>query len=301
MAHSNVEITQQLLDRYQPGKDAKTVLAKWDLGQSRNTTPDVVILADILYDGFAQSRLKGRPQSPNIDIVDPSFLLKELIHRYLKDVLGTEFIAQSRALFDQAKSYRQLSSHVTGDMRRIERDRSFQVLHKDGSQVLEAHDQLLQEVYIMGDAKRLLHDSLGHKVRDLYFGDEEHGIAGIPGLGASGKRRENPFRIPMLEDIRKRLEDAQATVEGMDNKELSVRLLRSFGDASVVKTDVEYPVYGVSTIYAYAPIIIDRLLNGWSFDNKPTIDKLAERMTSATADLRAIKSRFDRLQNGLEP
>lgn len=301
MAHSNVEITQRLLDRYQPGKDAKTVLAKWDLGQSRSTTPDVVILSDILYDAFAQSRLRGRPQSPNIDIVDPSFLLKELIYRYLKDVLGTEFIAQSRALFDQAKSYRQLSSHVTSDMRRIERDRSFQVLHKDGGQVLEANDQLLQKVYIMGDAKRLLHDSLGHKVRDLYFGDEGHGIAGIPGLGASGKHRENPFRIPMLEDIRKRLEDAQATVEGMGNKELSVRLLRSFGDASVVKNDVEYPVYGVSTIYAYAPIIIDRLLNGWSFDNKPTIDRLAEQMTSATADLRAIKSRFDRLQTGLEP
>lgn len=277
------------------------MLAKWDLGQSRNTTPDVIILTDILYDGFAQSRLRGRPQSPNIDIVDPSFLLKELIYRYLKDVLGAEFITQSRALYDQAKSYRQLSTHVTSDMRRIERDKSFQVLHKDGTKTLEAHDHLLQEVYIMGDAKRLLHDSLGHKVRDLYFKDEEHGIAGIPGIGASGKRRENPFRIPMLEDIRKRLDEAQATVEGMDDKELSVRLLRSFGEASVVKTDVEYPVYGVSTIYAYAPIIIDRLLNGWSFDNKPTIDRLAEQMTSATADLRAIKNRFDRLQTSLEP
>ncbi|WP_408602164.1 hypothetical protein [Pseudomonas sp. PLMAX] len=298
MPNSNVEITQQLLDRHQPGKDAKTVLAKWDLGQSRSMVPDVMILTDILYDAFAQSRLRGRPRSPNIDIVDPSFLLKELIYRYLKDVLGTEFISQSGALFDQAKSYRQLSSHVTSDMRRIEREKSFQVLHKDGTKALEAHDQLLQAVYLMGEAKRILHDSLGQKVRDLYASGEVRGIPAIP--GTSGKR-DNPFRIPMLEDIRRRLEDAQATVEGMDNKELSLRLLRSFGEASVVDRDVEYPVYGVSTIYAYAPIIIDRLLNGWNFDNKPTMDRLAEQMTSATADLRAIKNRFDRLQTGLEP
>ena len=294
MNNSNVDITQRLLDRHQPGKDAKVVLGSWDLGQSRSAKPDLTILADILYDGFAQSRLGRRTKNQNIDIVDPSFLLRELIYRYLKDVLGPEFITESRALYDQAKSFRQLSANVTSDIQRIERDKSFQALHKDGTKTLEAQAQLLKDVYIMGDAKRLLHDSLGGKVRGLYFSDEE---LSFRGFGAS----DNPFKIPMLEEIRKRLEDAQATVDSMGDKELSIRLLKSFGHASVVAQDVEYPVYGVATIYGYTPIIIDRLINGWSFDNQPTIQRLREQMSGATSDLRAIQSRFERLQTSPEP
>lgn len=298
MANTNIEITQQLLDRHQPGKDAKTVLANMKLWPLGSALPDAVLLADLLYDGFAQTNLSPGPQTQKIDIKNPSFLLKEVLYRYLNDVLGAEFITQSRALFGQAKSYRQLSSNLVSDMRSIERDKGFQSLHKDGTNALEKHDQLLRDIYVMGDSNRVLRDSLGPKVRALYHGDN---APDLTALGASGKRRENPFKIPMLEDIKNRLEESQAAVEQMSNQELSVRLLRSFGDASVVSYDVEHPVYGVPTIYAYAPIVIDRLLNGWSFDNKASMERLSHEMTGAMSELRAIKNRFDRLQTSLQP
>ncbi|WP_274644758.1 hypothetical protein [Pseudomonas serbica] len=296
MPHSNVGITQQLLDRFQPGKDAKAVLSHWRLGSSRNVTPDVIILSNLLHDGFAQTERAVRTPRPAVDIMEPSFLLKELLYRYLTEVLDPEFISHSRDLFDQAYTYRQLSLQVAKDVRKIMREKTFLSLQKDGAKAIEKNEKLGWDVYFMGDANRLLHETLGHKIRDLYFSGE---VQYVPGIGAV-KRTLNPAKIEVFEGIRKSQEESLAVIEQMNNKELCLRLLRSFEDTHEAKHQGEPPIYGVKTIFAYAPILIDRLLNGWSFDNKSMIETLSDQLTSATAELQAIKARFDRLQTAAE-
>ena len=292
MLHSNVEITQQLLDRFQPGKDAKAVLANWKLGSSRNVTPDVIILSNLLHAGFAQSTRGVRTPRPAVDIMEPSFLLKELLYRYIRDVLGAEFITQSRGLFDQANTYQKLSLQVAKDVRKIMREKSFLSLQKDGAKAIDKNEKLGWDVYFMGDANRALYERLGDRIRELYFGGEAQDLA----LIRAARHQVHPDKIPVFEEIRKSQKASLAVIEQMDSKELCVRLLRSFEDTREVKNYDELNAYGVKTIFAYAPILIDRVLNGWSFDNKSMMDELSEQLTGATAELQAIKARFDRLQ-----
>ena len=292
MLHSNVEITQQLLDRFQPGKDAKAVLANWKLGSSRNVTPDVIILSNLLHDGFAQSTRGVRTPRPAVDIMEPSFLLKELLYRYIRDVLGAEFITQSRGLFDQANTYQKLSLQVAKDVRKIMREKSFLSLQKDGAKAIDKNEKLGWDVYFMGDANRALYERLGDRIRELYFGGEAQDLAVI----RAARHQVHQDKIPVFEEIRKSQKASLAVIEQMDSKELCVRLLRSFEDTREVKNYDELNAYGVKTIFAYAPILIDRVLNGWSFDNKSMMDELSEQLTGATAELQAVKARFDRLQ-----
>lgn len=292
MLHSNVEITQQLLDRFQPGKDAKAVLANWKLGSSRNVTPDVIILSNLLHDGFVQSTRGLRTPRPAVDIMEPSFLLKELLYRYLRDVLDPEFITQSRVLFDQANIYQKLSLQVAKDVRKIMREKSFLSLQKDAGKAIEKNEKLGWDVYFMGDANRILHETLGHKIQELFFADEAQDVA----VTLATKHQVQSDKIKLFEATRKSQEETLAVIEQMDNKELCVRLLRSFEDTREVKYHDEPPIHGVKTIFAYAPILIDRVLNGWSFDNKSMIDELSKELIGATAELQAIKARFDRLQ-----
>jgi hypothetical protein len=256
----------------------------------------VIILSNLLHDGFAQTERAVRTPRPAVDIMEPSFLLKELLYRYLTEVLDPEFISHSRVLFDQAYTYRLLSLQVAKDVRKIMREKTFLSLQKDGAKAIEKNEKLGWDVYFMGDANRLLHETLGHKIRDLYFSGE---VQYVPGIGAV-KRTLNPAKIEVFEGIRKSQEESLAVIEQMNNKELCLRLLRSFEDTHEAKHQGEPPIYGVKTIFAYAPILIDRLLNGWSFDNKSMIETLSDHLTSATAELQAIKARFDRLQTAAE-
>jgi hypothetical protein len=222
--------------------------------------------------------------------MEPSLLLKELLYRYLTEVLDPEFITQSRFLFDQANTYRQLSLQVAKDVRKIMREKTFLSLQKDGARAIEKNEKLGWDIYFMGDANRLLNESLGHKIRDLYFLGEAHDLTGI-----GPERPVTSVKIQISEDIRKS-QESLAVIEQMDNKELCLRLLRSFEDTHEARHQGDPPIYGVKTIFAYAPILIDRLLNGWSFDNKSMMDALSEQLTGATVELQAIKARFDRLQ-----
>lgn len=291
MANTHIEITQRLLDKHQPGKDAKAVLARFGLDLVRNEAPDVIILKDMLYDAFVHTDFSERLVKHKGDINKPTYLLKELLFRYLK-ALGPDFIHQSKALFDQAKTFRGLVSNVERSMKDIERKKGFQALHQDGARLIEEVDPLLRAVYLMGDANRILHDSGGMKIRELCLLENPKGIPGFDGEPA---RRINPFKLPNFEEIEKRMAEAREAVDRMSDKELSIRLLNSFNGSYASTTDVEYPVYGVETIYAFTPIIIDRLMNGWECDNKAHMDGLSSQMTEATVKLKNITRRLERV------
>lgn len=291
MANTHIEFTQHLLDHHQPGRDARAVLADWGTDMLRNERPDIFILTALLYDGFSQVDISKPRQKKMIEINDPAFLLQELLYRYVRDVLGKEFIEQSTKLFDQAEIFRRLCSNVTDSMRKAVRDRSFSALHRDSKKVIDDADPILRDVYLMGDAKRILFGMGERKIRPLFQLEQSVGLPSIPGA----PRRVNPFNLPMFAEITKRIDEAHEAVDAMSNKELSIRLLRSFKNCSIGAYSVDLPVYGVKTIFAYTPILVDRLMNNWSFDNKPVMKDLSDKMAEATIQLTAIKQRFERV------
>lgn len=294
MANTHIELTQHILDRNQPGKDAKAVLAEWGVDLLRNERPDVLMLPAMLYDAFGQEDLSRPREKVMIELKNPTFLMTEVVYRYLRDVLGQDFIDQSDKLFDQAQKFRLLHDSVSRNMGSIERDRAYHALHRDGEKVVQDTDALARQVYLMGDAKRILLSLGSRKIRPLYAKDEVL-------LGMDGEpMKRSSLRIPAFERIKVRVDAAHEAVDQMSNRELSIRLLRSLSATDIAKRDVERPAYGSKTVFAYAPIIIDRLMNNWSFDNKPVIDELSESMTLATEQLKAIKRRLDRIQSGPE-
>lgn len=294
MANTHIQFTQIILDRNQPGKDAKAVLAEWGVDLLRNERPDVLMLPAMLYDAFGQEDLSRPREKVMIELNNPTFLMTEVVYRYLRDVLGQDFIDQSDKLFEQAQKFRLLHDSVSRNMGSIERDRTYHALHRDGQKVVQDTDALARQVYLMGDAKRILLSLGSRKIRPLYAKDEVLlGIDGEP-------MKRSSLRIPAFERIKVRVDAAHEAVDQMSNRELSIRLLRSLSATDIAKRDVERPAYGSKTVFAYAPIIIDRLMNNWSFDNKPVIDELSESMTLATEQLKAIKRRLDRVQSGPE-
>jgi hypothetical protein len=293
MANTHVEFTQHLLDGHHPGKEAKLVLAEFGLDLLRNDRPDILLLPSMLYDAFGQAKIRSK-DSDKIMLNDPSFLLKELLYRHVKNNLGEAFVQQSGKLFDQASTYRLNEAEISRAVREIKRHKGYQAIHRDGEALIQDLDELTRKVYLMGDAKRIIFD-IGHRQLRPLYNLEVKGI--LNSLGDSSERRENPFRIPALEEIRKRLDDAYSAVDQMPDRELCIRTIRSLGKATIAERAVDLPVYGVKTVYAYAPIIMDRVLNGWSFDNQPVIDDLSEQMSQATAKLKSMKQRFDRLQS----
>ena len=294
MANTHIQFTQIILDRNQPGKDAKAVLAEWGVDLLRNERPDVLMLPAMLYDAFGQEDLSRPREKVMIELNNPTFLMTEVVYRYLRDVLGQDFIDQSDKLFEQAQKFRLLHDSVSRNMGSIERDRTYHALHRDGQKVVQDTDALARQVYLMGDAKRILLSLGSRKIRPLYAKDEVL-------LGMDGEpMKRSSLRIPAFERIKVRVDAAHEAVDQMSNRELSIRLLRSLSATDIAKRDVERPAYGSKTVFAYAPIIIDRLMNNWSFDNKPVIDELSESMTLATEQLKAIKRRLDRVQSGPE-
>lgn len=291
MARTHLDFTQNLLDRNQPGKDARAVLTEWGVDLLRNDRPDVLILPSMLYDAFGQEDLSRPREKTMIELRNPTFLMTEVVYRYLKDVLGPDFIEQSDKLFDQASRFRALHDNVSRNMNSIERDRCYQALHRDGAQVVQETDALARTVYLMGDASRILFGLGNKKIRALYGKEEVH-------LGFDGKPVKSAFRrIPEFEHIRGRIDAAHEAISQMSSRELSIRTLRSLASTDIAKRDVERPAYGTKTVYAYAPILIDRLMNKWSFDNQPVIADLSEQMTLATEKLKAIRLRFDRIHS----
>ncbi len=288
MTQSHVKITQSLLDRFQPGKDAEAVLATWGLDLQSGTRPDIILLSDLLYDGLCQESLNDYvAERPRIE--QPSFLLKELIYRYLKTILEEEGMQQSSLFFDQVRTYKLLASKAQADMRMIERDAGLKPLHKDGMQALEHQEELIKDVYVMGEAKRILRDMGGSKIRALYFKEEQ-----------KPNPKTNPFKLKKFEEIRTSMAADQASVDAMSDEELSARILKSFEGTSGATWDVEMPVYGVKTVFAYTPILLDRLMSGWSFDSQPVMDSLSTRMTEASKELRDIKIKLQRMESCYE-
>lgn len=291
MTNTHIEFTQNLLDRNQPGKDAKAILSDWGVDLLRNDRPDVLLLPAMLYDAFGQEDISRPRERTMIELRNPTFLMTEVVYRYLKDVLGPDFISQSDKLFDQAQKFRALHDSVSRDMSYIERDRAYHALHRDGFKVVQDTDALSRTVYLMGDAKRILFGLGNKKIRPL-FGKEE-ALLGFDGEPI----RRSRLRIPGFEDIRSRIDAAREAIELMSDRELSIRTLRSLSFTEIARRDVDSPVYGTKTVFAYAPIMISRLMKNWSYDNQPVIDDLSEQMTSATEQLKAIRRRFERIHS----
>lgn len=294
MTNTHIQITQHIIDRNHPGLDAKELLTGWGIDLLRNERPDILILPAMLYDAFGQADLSRPRANPMIELKDPTFLLTEVIYRYLRDVLGSNFIEQSGKLFDQALKFRGLQDEVSRDMRSIARDRSFQALHKSGEQVVQDTDDLNRQVYLMGDAKRILRGLGNRKIRPLYTKDEASF-----GFGGGSIKRDRPL-IPKFEAIRNRIDAAHEAVDQMSNRELCTRMLKSLAGTEMAQREVDHPLYGTKTVFAYAPIIMDRLLNGCDLDNDSVIADLSAKMASATEQLKAIKRRFERVTSSPE-
>lgn len=289
MALTHIEMTQHILDRNHPKLDAKELLTEWGIDLLRNERPDIMILPAMLYDAFGQEDLSRPRSKPMIELKDPTFLLTEVIYRYLKEALGPNFIEQSSELFDQASKFRTLHDSISRDMRSIARDRSFQAVHRSGEQLVQETEDLVRQVYLMGDTKRILKTLGNRKIRSLYAEDEVS-----LGMGRKFAMKERPF-IPAFEAIKNRINAAHEAVDQMSNRELCIRTLKSLAATETAKREIDRPLYGTKTIFAYAPIIIGRLLNSCDIDNAPVMTDLSEKMTLATEQLKAIKHRLERV------
>lgn len=289
MAITHIEMTQRILDRNHQKLNAKELLTDWGIDLLRNERPDVMILPAMLYDAFGQESLSRPRSSPMIELKDPTFLLTEVIYRYLKDALGPNFIEQSSKLFDQASKFRALHDSVSRDMQSIARNRSFQALHRSSEQLVQETDDLVRQVYLMGETKRILKGLGSRKIRPLYEKDEVS-----LGLGRKFTMKDRPS-IPAFETIKNRINAAHEAVDLMSNRELCIRTLKSLAATDMAKREVDRPLYGTKTVFAYAPIIIGRLLNGCDIDNAPVMTDLSEKMTLATEQLKAIKHRLERV------
>jgi hypothetical protein len=291
MNGSNIELTQFLLDRHSPGHNARTILAQWDMALVNNTMPDIHVFKFMLYDGFSQSSFDKSPKRALINQAD--FLLDELMFRYIDKVLGHEFVSKSKSLSDQAYVYKDLSSDISRQLQHLKSKFGNSAMHNSLNTTLEAFDPLLRDVYLLADTNRILRDT-GEKTRELYFGNEPS-IAGPFDVPGAQPARNNPFRIPAFDEIRERREQAQFLVDQMDDKELCLRLIRSFSETSQAKLDPTTPVYGVKTLYAYIPLVMNRLMSEWSYDNLRVMEDLSSKMSESTTQLLALKNRIDRV------
>lgn len=290
MNGSNIELTQFLLDRYHPGNSAQSMLMRWDMALANNSMPDIHVLKLMLYDGFSQSSFDKNPKRALIH--QPDFMLNELMFRYIDKVLGHEFVKKSQPLFDQAYVYRDLSKDISSQIDKLKAKSGFSAMYNSSKTTFESFDPLLRDVYLLGDTSRILRE-VGGKTRELYFGAEQPSASPFDEPGTP--TRSNPFKIPAFEDIKQRREHAQSMVEQMDDKELCLRLIRSFCDTSQVKIDPASPVYGVKTLYAYIPLVMNRLMEGWSYDNVREMEDLSARMIASTTQLLALKERIERV------
>lgn len=294
MRKSNIELTQGLLDRIRPGKDAATALSSWGVDILRNSRPDIRLLASLLYDGFGQADFNTSDSAQKGYINKTDFLMKEVLFRYLDKVLGPEFIDRSAQIFDQAEELKKLYRQVKNSLESFEKKSGFATLRQGANATIEPIARLVNDVYLIGEAKRILHDSAGLKARELYHPPKSM-IPNPDGDDYHVSRQWKPLRFPALEAIGQKLDEAQEKLDLMDDQELSIRLLRSFSTTRVAEYDTEYPVYGIKTMYAYMPLIIDRLLNGWTFDNKADMDDLAVSMDDASTQLKALQARLQRM------
>ena len=291
MAKTNIEITQELLDRNLPGKDAVTVLSNWGVDVLRNSRSDIKLLTSLLYDGFSQCDFTTRDSVQSGYINKTEFLMKEVLFRYLDKVLDPAFIERSAQVFDQAHELVKLHKIVQHRLSAFEKKSDFKALHQGATATLESISPLVNSVYLMGEAKRIMHGGAGSKVRELYHPTQNM----LPSIFDQSSPTRKPFRIPALEAIGLKMDEAQEKLDSMSDQELSIRLLRSFSTTDVIKYDPERPVYGVKTIYGYMPLVIDRLLNGWSLDNQAVMDDLAVSMDDASTQLKALQARLERM------
>lgn len=284
MKKSNIEITQFLLDRSLPGRDAVTELSNWGIDILRNTRNDVRLLTSVLYDGFGQANFTTRDDVQKGYINKTDFLMKEVLFRYLSKVLGHEFIERSGQVFQQAADLVNLNLRVKHALSAFEKKDGFDTLRQGANATLESIAPLINDVYLMGEAKRLLNGEAGSRVRELYYPTP-----------SQPPYSERSVRFPAFEAIGKKMDDAQKILDLMDDQELTLRLLRSFSATKMAEYDTKYPVYGVKTIYAYMPLIVDRLLNGWTYDNQSVMDDLAVSMDEASSRLIALQGRLERM------
>jgi hypothetical protein len=284
MKKSNIEITQFLLDRSLPGRDAVTELSNWGIDILRNSRNDVRLLTSLLYDGFGQANFTTRDDVQKGYINKTDFLMREVLYRYVSKVLGPEFIERSGQVFQQAADLVSLNLRVKHALSTFEKKDGFDTLRQGANATLESIAPLVNDVYLMGEAKRLLNGEAGSRVRELYYP--------TPSKSPYSAR---PVRFPALETIGKKMDDAQKILDLMDDQELTLRLLRSFSATKLAEYDTKYPVYGVKTIYAYMPLIVDRLLNGWTYDNNSVMDDLAVSMDDASKRLIALQERLERM------
>ena len=295
MTKSIVEMTQFLLDRSQPGFEAQTVLADWDLDLLRNTRSDVKLLASLLYDGYKQGDFRTSDDAQNGYINKSNFLMEELLYRYVSKVLGPAFVERSRQIFAQAHELVVLNKQVKYTLSNFERKPGFDALRKGADAEVEALSALVDDVYLLGEARATLKSGAGLQIRELYFPTKVSAVPDLEGEAHHTKKQWKPLKIPMLEEIGRKMDEAHERIDLMSDQELATRLLRSFSTTRVAEYKTDYPVYGVKTMYAYIPLVIDRLVNGWSFDNEAVMDDLAVSMDDAKTRLVTLHQRLKRM------
>lgn len=254
-------------------------------------TPDVILLSNILLDGFKHVSLSRETASTNRyrSINDPERLLEEVLSRYIIKSAGQDFVPLTKALFEQAKFLYTEQDHVNYSLRKLATDPdgkdevTTKRLVSHFQDKLAEHKKILDRTYVLGSALSTIHNMPGC-VKNLYFDKKD--------IGSSAFKN-----IPQMVEISQRIQDTDEALAGMSDREVALRCIKALSE---VREDFRKPerlVYGTSTLLVYAPAVIERLFDPVPNDDQKAIRFLTNEVQDARRTIGKIEGRIARVMN----
>ena len=277
------KISQIILDANHPGKQSNQVINELCPGLLNNSCSVIELFAHWLNDCMGQTNLGTRESNPKA-LVRLNSMLNELCLRFLliphNQTLVNRFADHMHHAIQWKRAYENLQRKSSS----LSQTSGAAFIVNQINVAIEKSRHFDYPVYIIGRAEITLKGAIGHEVREQFHPPTE--------------RNATKFNFPLSENAKIKLANEKAYLKNVTTNDLAKRIIHELRSHNLAKCDIEYPVYGVNSIYALIPWMISQCQESTSELERPLENKQAlEAMKAQTDEMNHLIKRADRISS----
>jgi len=275
------KISQIILDANHPGKQSNQVINELCPGLLNNSRSVIELFAHWLNDCMGQADLGARESNPKA-IVRLNSMLNELCLRFLLSPHNQTLINRFSEHMHHAIQWNRAYDNLQRKSSTLSQPNGTALIVNEIKNTITKCKAFDYPAYIIGRAEITLKGAVGHEIRELFY----------PPAESSATK----FNFPLSEATKIRLANEKAYLKNVTTNDLAKRIIHELRSHNLAKCDIEYPVYGVDSIYALIPWMISQCQETPSELERPIENRQAlEAMKAQTDDMNQLIKRAERI------
>lgn len=277
------KISQIILDANHPGKQSNQVINELCPGLLNNSRSVIELFAHWLNDCMGQADLGTRESNPKA-LVRLNSMLNELCLRFLLSPHNQTLVNRFTDHMHHAIQWNRAYDNLQRKSSTLSQKSGTAFIVNEINNAIAKCKSFDYPAYVIGRAEITLKGAVGHKIREQFYPPTE--------------RNATKFNFPLSESAKVRLANEKSYLEHATTNDLAKRIIHELRSHNLAKCDIEYPVYGVDSIYALIPWMISQCQQTPSELERPLENQQAlEAMKTQTDEMKQLIKRLDRISS----